>query len=179
MLKSAYTAIKAAAPRMTVLTTGLAPYATDRPGQRRFDKFLRDVYAQGTARYSDGIAHHAYPGSGPSGYLRSVRGQLADLKEVMLAFGDQDKPIWITETGASNTSDKPYTEAQQAKAVPGIYSMLRRVPGVPAVIIHRWRDAKPGHAAESGFGLFRSNGSRKPVYCALAKARRGSFPAGC
>ena len=167
---------------MPVLTTGLAPFASSGPGQQRYDDFLRDVYRQGTKGYSDGIAHHAYPGSGPTGdYQQSIRVQIADLKDVMLDFGDQDKPIWITETGASNAGNKPYTEAQQAQAVAAIYKQFRRIPGIPAVVAHRWRDdasASGVLSAETGFGLQRSNGTEKPVFCVLAAAR-GTSPSGC
>ncbi|MGB6425813.1 MAG: hypothetical protein WBF18_11095 [Solirubrobacterales bacterium] len=182
LLKTAHGSIKAEDPSMPVLTTGLAPFASSGPGQQRYDDFLRDVYGQGTKGYSDGIAHHAYPGSGPTGdYQQSIRVQIADLKDVMLDFGDQDKPIWITETGASNAGNKPYTEAQQAQAVAAIYKQFRRIPGIPAVVAHRWRDdasASGVLSAETGFGLQRSNGTEKPVFCVLAAAR-GTSPSGC
>lgn len=182
LLKEAYSSIKAEDPTMPVLTTGLAPFANDGPGQQPYDDFLRDVYQQGTKGYSDGIAHHAYPGSGPSGdYKQSIRVQIADLKDVMLDFGDEDKPIWITETGASNAGNKPYTEAQQAQAVAAIYGQFRRIPGIPAVVAHRWKDDSAASgvlSAERGFGLHRSNGTHKPVFCSLAAAR-GAGPSGC
>ena len=149
----------------------------------RYDEFLRAIYEQGAKDFSDGIGHHAYPGGGPtSDYEAGVRGQIADLKDVMLDFGDEDKPIWITEYGVSTTGPAPYTEAQQATALVKLYRVLRRIPGVAAAVVHRWEDdgsASGELVAERGFGLTRTNGSRKPVYCALAKARTGVDPGGC
>lgn len=174
ILKAAYQAIKLVKPQMTVLTTGTAAHALNGPGQQRYDEFLREVYKQGAAKqYSDGIAHHGYPGGGPEGDHRAaIRAQLADLKDVMLDFGDQEKDIWITETGVSTTAygNKAYSQSQQAKVYSDLYNMYRKVPGVPTVIYHRWRDLPSGNGPESGFGLQKSNGTRKAAYCSLAAA---------
>jgi polysaccharide biosynthesis protein PslG len=183
LLREAYTSIKAVEPGMPVITSGTAAYANNSPGEQRYDEFLRDVYealGPGAGNYSDGIGHHGYPGGGPTADIETgLRGQIADLKDVMLDFGDQDKPIWITESGVSTTGREPYTEKQQADAYVKIYRQFRRIPGVPVVIMHRWRNGPgPGGSAEPGFGLTRADGSKKPVYCALAAARGHSLPPG-
>ncbi len=185
LLRTAYTAIKAVAPSTPVLTTGTAAFVDTAGGRMRYDEFLRRVYqalGPGARFFSDGVAHHAYPGGGPTADIVSgVRRQIADLKDVMLDFGDQDKPIWITETGVSTTGDAPYTEAQQAQAYSDLYRAFDRIPGIAAMIVHRWRsDAyAPKSSPEHGWGLVNSNYSKRPVYCALAKARTGADPGGC
>ncbi len=173
LLEHAYDSIKAVRPQMAVLTTGLAAHANNEPGQQRYDDFLREIYKRGAKNHSDAIGHHAYPGGGPEGNHReAIRTQLADLKDVMLDFGDQNKDIWITESGVSTTASggKAYSAAQQAKVYAGLYKLYRQVPGIPTAIFHRWRDAGPGNGPESGFGLQASNGSNKPVLCSLASA---------
>lgn len=181
LLKEAYTSIKAVDPKMPVITTGTAAFVANDANRMRYDDFLRAVYeALGfdAREYSDGIGHHAYPGGGPQADIETgVRGQIADLRDVMLDFGDQDKPIWVTETGVSTAGQDPYTEAEQAKAYSQLYEQFRRIPGIPVVIEHRWRDLTGSKRnPETGFGLTRADGSRKPVYCSLAAARGHSLP---
>ena len=181
LLEWAYGAIKGEDRSLPVLTSGLAPFARSGVGRQRFDEFLRALYLRHAKRYSDGIAMHTYPGGPKSHYKGAIRRQIADLKDVMLDFGDQDKPIWVTETGVSTAGRNAYTERQQARAVAALYRQFRRIPGVPAVIFHSWRDEAlpaPGLAAEAGYGLQRENGTEKPVFCALA-AVRGADPPGC
>lgn len=183
ILETSYDAIKSVDPSMPVVTTGLAPFASSGSGFQRYDDFLRDIYAQGIKGHYDAIGHHGYSGRAfNEDYEQSIRIQIADLKDVMLDYGEQDEDIWITETGLSNTAEKPYDESQQATALVKLYKQYRRIPGIPVVIIHRWRDdasAKGELSAERGYGMQRSNGSRKPVYCDLSDARGAVNPSNC
>jgi len=183
VLETAYDAIKSVDKGMPVITTGLAPFASSGPGYQRYDDFLRDLYAQGIKGHYDAIGHHGYTGRAPyEDYEQSIRIQLADLKDVMLDYGEQDTDIWITETGLSNYGSKSFNESQQATGLVKLYRQYRRIPGVPVVIVHRWRDdgtAGGALGAERGYGLQRHNGTIKPVYCSLSDARNASSPASC
>lgn len=183
VLERAYDAVKSVDPKLPVITTGLAPYATSAPGAWRYDDFLRDLYREGIKGHYDAIAHHGYTGRWPDeDYEQSIRIQLAALKDVMLDYGEQDTDIWITETGVSNNGSKPFSEAEQAEAITKLYRQYRRIPGVPVVVAHRWRDdgtAGGALAAEAGYGLQRENGSLKPAYCALSAVRPAPNATSC
>jgi len=175
LLKLAYAAVKSVAPQMPVISGGLAAFTKNRNGAMRYDSFLRRVLAAGAATSADAIGHHAYSGRLlRDGHVDGLRLQLAELKDVMVDFGAEQLPFWITETGVS-TAGKKVDQREQAKTDVRAYKMLRKTPGVEAVIVHRWRD-QPGRGAESGYGLTTRKGKAKKALCALAKARGRSCP---
>lgn len=179
LLDAAYESIKAGSPDTTVISGGLSPSYSTGADQIEFETFLRRFLAEGGASHADGIGFHAYTGRAVSDdYLRALRFEMADLKDAMVDHDAQDLPIWITETGASTTGDAPYTEAEQAAFLSDGYRQFRRIPGIAAVLVHRWRDSNVS-VKESGFGLTRANGGKKPAFCQLADARGMDRPPGC
>lgn len=151
LLRRSYAAIKAACPTMIVVSgaptpTGNSPVAID-----DID-YLRGMYNNGLARYSDAIGVH------PSGYgnppnvtvqdwqagsynapshvnHRSFyfRSTMEESRQVMVAYGDVNKRLWLTEFGwASSVSPHPgyeyaayNSEAQQAQYIVESYQMMR------------------------------------------------------
>jgi hypothetical protein len=175
LLRIASAAVKSVAPQMPVISGGLAAFTKNGKGAMRYDKFLRRMLAAGAATSADAIGHHAYSGRLlRDGHVDGLRLQLAELKDVMVDFGAEQLPFWITETGVS-TADKKIDQREQAKTDVRAYKMLRKTPGVETVIVHRWRD-QPGKGAESGYGLTTRKGKAKKALCALAKARGRSCP---
>ena len=72
-------------------------------------------------------------------------------------------------------SSKGFTETEQADGLSAMYRLLAQMPGVPAVIVHRFLDQGGGKKNwQTGAGVVSANGVKKPAYCALA-AERG-FP---
>ncbi|MBX3012035.1 MAG: SH3 domain-containing protein [Caldilineaceae bacterium] len=151
LLRRSYSAIKAACPGMIVVSgattpTGNSPIAVD-----DID-YLRGMYNHGLANYSDAIGIH------PSGYgnppnvtiqdwqagtynapshvnHRSFyfRSTMEESRQVMVAYGDVNKRLWLTEFGwASSVSPHPgyeyaayNSEAQQAQYIVDSYQMMR------------------------------------------------------
>ena len=89
LLKATYTEIKKIDPELTVLISGFSgiPYG-----------YIEGVYKADAADYFDIMAVHPYR------YPRypeeaSLKDDLDKLRDLMAKYGDQDKPIWLTELG--------------------------------------------------------------------------------
>lgn len=164
------------APAVTLVSAGLYPVGEGIAGtQMRDTAFLRRVYEAGAARGADAIGAHPYPGGRRQRHLEDVRRRLARLRTTMARFGDEAKPLWVTEVGLSTTGPEQgrYKERDQATALVDLYRMLRRIPGSPVTYFHTFFDLE-GSAADvwTGMGIVRSDRStRKPAFCALAVER--------
>ncbi|RMG95197.1 MAG: hypothetical protein D6706_12625 [Chloroflexi bacterium] len=105
LLKVVYPAIKAANPDMVVLAGALAP-TLEPPGSPwglNDLLYLQGMYEAGAADYFDGLAVHAYgltfpPEIEPAPDLLNFR-RVELVREVMVANGDAETSIFITETG--------------------------------------------------------------------------------
>ncbi|MBN1844699.1 MAG: hypothetical protein JW810_03380 [Sedimentisphaerales bacterium] len=89
LLKAAHEEIKAIDPDLTVLLGGLAGIPLD---------FIEGLYQAGARDYFDVMNVHPYryPQAPEQGNLVA---DLEALRRLMSRYGDQDKPIWITEIG--------------------------------------------------------------------------------
>jgi len=88
VLKTAYRAIKSAAPSVRVALGGTGGVAMD---------FIGEVYRNGGREYFDIMNVHPYcPPNPPEG---SVDRSFLGLRRLMEANGDADKPVWFTEIG--------------------------------------------------------------------------------
>jgi hypothetical protein len=128
LLKACYLAIKAVDPQAIVVSAGLAPTGTDDPAVAMPDmKFYEALYAAGGAPYFDMLGVHA-PGymnpperspdeteADPDLAVRWITFRhVEDVRALMVAQGDGDKQIAITEMGW--TSD-PVNDAYSWYAV--------------------------------------------------------------
>ena len=179
MLKAVIPAIKAANPSMQVATAGLSPHINDVADAMAYDNFLRRAYATGGPQLADAIGTHPYPNRRYiEDYLGNIRVNLFRYLRVMADFGDEAKPMWVTETGVSNAGDEDFSYQQQADALSQIYSLMRRIDHeIPVVVFHRFID-QPGDPREKerGYGVLDKDGDPKPSYCAIAAAREAASP---
>ncbi len=174
MLKAVVPAIKAANPDMPVITAGLSPHQHDVNDAMAYETFLRRAYATGGPQLADGIGTHPYPlRQYHEPFLDAIRIDLYRYYRVMSEYGEEWKPMWITETGVSNDGEEDYSEEQQADALARMYTMIRRIAHpIPFVGYHRFAD-QPGHSRvkEQGYGVVAGNGEPKQAFCAVAAAR--------
>jgi polysaccharide biosynthesis protein PslG len=175
MLKQVATAIHASNHSMPVVTAGLSPHINDDTDAMAYETFLRRVYATGAAQFADAIGTHPYPNRRyTEDYLGNIRVNLFRYHRVMADFGDAGKPMWVTETGVSNTGeDESFNPEQQADALAKVYTLMRRIAHpIPVVVYHRYID-QPGHprVKEQGYGVVTGGGQPKPAYCAMAAVR--------
>jgi polysaccharide biosynthesis protein PslG len=174
MLKTVVPAIKAANPNMPVITAGLSPHINDDVDAMAYETFLRRAYATGGPQLADAIGTHPYPNRRyVEDYLGNIRVNLFRYLRVMKDFGEEHKPMWVTETGVSNDGDEGFSPDQQADALAQIYNLMRRIDhDIPVVVFHRFID-QPGdpRVKERGYGVVAGNGQPKPAYCAVAAVR--------
>ncbi len=125
LLEIAYREIKSADPNALIVSAGLAPVQRGaEPGYLNDIDFLRTMYEHGAAPYFDVLAVHPYgfayppempvdgkvctpddPALGPMidrgcWSIEATCFRRAELaRQVMVGYGDADKPVWATEFG--------------------------------------------------------------------------------
>lgn len=146
LLKPCYLAIKQADPNAIVISAGLAPTGTDDPAVAMpDDKFFQGMYEAGAAPYFDMLGVHA-PGymnpperspaeteADPALAARWITFRhVEDVRALMVAHGEADKQIAITEMGWTSDvrPDSPYawhavTEAQKAEYLVRAYEYAK------------------------------------------------------
>jgi hypothetical protein len=165
-------AVQEADPGLPVLFGSLSPHAEADEDTVPAAEFLAQGYDKGAVQRSDGIATHPYPGTAPGeDVVQPFTKRLGDLWEVMLLERDQERPLWITETGISTFGPRAYTPEQQAEALVQIYDATRRIPQVKTLLFHRFRDTQGDNELEPGYGSVDMNGNPKPAYCAIGATR--------
>jgi hypothetical protein len=185
MLKLAYTAIKRADPKATVVSAGLSPYGSYGEADSQHMNpinFLEQMYAHGAARSMDAVGWHPYNFPYGLGYsVSSAWSQMSETspsaRSVMTANGDAKTRIWSTEFGApTGTSSRSLSEPAQAQLISLAYTKLQAWRWAGPGFLHSYRDLGLGTSVEDGFGLVRADWSKKPSYRAyelLAKKSAG------
>ena len=162
--------------------------------------FLRGMYEAGVAQWVDGIGAHPYGfanppdeswqdtrhvasshNSHPSFFFRDT---LEDYHAIMLAFGDTEHQIWITEFGWSSTEEmgqmdttgweyaREVSEAQQSDYVVRAFRMGDERLWVGPMFLWNLNLAAiwgPGDPV-SAYSLLRPDGSYRPAYIGLRLA---------
>ena len=172
IVKASYAPIKAVAPEVPVVAGAVAN--SDRG-------FLERLYAAGIAGNYDGLSIHPYnewrdpddpwqPQFKAYSFLSGVKW----VRELMVANGDADKGLWLTEFGFSTcgTGDKVCVSAdQQAQYVKDSFRIAAGWSYVRAAIIYNLRNIgdSPNSRLEQ-YGLVRRDWTKKPAYEALKQA---------
>src|SRR5690606_7493204 len=105
LLQAVYEPVHAANPDVMILVAGLAPTLEPEGSPNGLNDliYLEKLYEAGAADYFDGIAIHTYGFTDPpeappaEDVLNFRRAEL--LHAITTRFGDDDKPMFITETG--------------------------------------------------------------------------------
>src|SRR4029077_292232 len=104
-LRSVYVVIKETQPSSTVIVGGLGPAATG-GGDISPTDFLSQLYADGAGKYFDAVGFHPYSFPAmPAFYApwnawQQMASTTPSLRSIMVAIGDANKKIWLTEYGA-------------------------------------------------------------------------------
>ncbi len=191
LLQAAHAAVKSADPEMPVISGGLFPSAVSGSFATADSEFLEAMLAAGAAESLDGIGAHPYPTGDGTGAISSeyrlvnMELALARLRSVRDEHGDDSIPIWITEMGLSTESAAGFpaaaAEAEQSELLLEMIETVDASPDVPVALVHRLTDVEPGSSpssleqVESGFGVFRSDGSPKPAACELSQVFGGTL----
>jgi hypothetical protein len=171
LLVAAYPAIKAADPNAFVLTAGLCPgTGDDAPAT-----YLQSLYSDGAGGYFDAVAVHPYffqamsVGSWQSYYLDSwsawyqMDQASPSVRSVMVANGDSNKQIWITEWGCPTGTDGGYTDsctdATVAQQIPVLYDYVRSKSYFGPMFVYDWIDDSINQDGDFGLCYADSGGT--------------------
>ena len=187
LLQAASEAIRAVDPDATVVSGGLAAAAeTGPPGAIRHHaavEFAREMYANGAGGSFDAFGFHPYSfplmPSDPAAWNGwTLMG--GPVRDVLIANGDGDMPIWITEYGAPTVVDDPsLSEARQAEMLREAVRLAGEAPRPGPLFWYSYRDLTDLQAGvEAAFGLVRAPGRPKPAHEAFRElAERGTSSA--
>lgn len=169
LLKRSAHAIHAVDPAARILTAGVAPVEAGITPWA----FLRRLYrVPGVRRSFDVVALHPY-----APYVPWVRTEIRFVREVMVAAGDGETPLQLTELGvaSSSTFRNPFDRGRTGQA-----AFLRRVFGLALRNRRRWRlagvdwftwqdaTAADPHCVFCEYGgLFDASGAPKPAWQAF------------
>ena len=100
LLKAAYRTIKQNDPDVTVLGGAIA-LQTD---------FIDAMMKAGAGSYMDGLSVHYYLGKNAP--EKRARNRLDEYRNVLVKYGYDKMPVWVTETGWANSNVDEQTQAQ-------------------------------------------------------------------
>lgn len=171
VLKAAYTAIKAVAPNDRVIVGGLAPDPTGIAGTVAF---VQGIYAAGGKGYFDEMAYHDYFQPYPV-----IVDPLTAIHNVMVANGDGNRQIWITEAGApTGTSSISETQQQQAQTITALLQEAQQYSYIGPIYFYEIMDGGTDPSnPEQNFGLITQAGTPKLAYDALKQFMTSSSSA--
>jgi len=175
LLKATYNAIKTVDPGAFVVSGGLSPAATDHNNIAPID-FLNCIYKNGGKGHFDAVGNHPYTFPKlPTSHRDNTWGQMAktspSLRSLMIANGDGDKKIWLTEFGLpTNGPDSTRFVSEQVQS-DTVVDAMREYKNLNWAGPIFWYTLKDGgittNTIENFFGLVRFDWSRKPAFYTL------------
>ncbi len=181
LLRVTSRAIRAANPDVVILAGALSPTLGDPSGelgQRDLD-YLQAMYDAGAAPYFDALAVHAYgltfpPDDPPDPDVINFR-RVELLRQIMIANGDGDKPIHITEAG---WNDHPrWTRAvrpgQRIRYTIRAYDMALEWSWLDSLSMWAFRYPAPEKNYRDYYTFVTADFQPKPIYFEVQKALRG------
>lgn len=171
MLRAAYPAIKSADPDAVVLAGVLGSVATFAGLSLRPDTFVAQMYDNGAHGYFDALSFHPYhytlPFSRGDDVNNSPINQVAAIRALMAARGDDDLKIWVTEYGLP--TNPQISEARQAAFIRDFVVRWQDIDGAGPIFIYSTRDSASGaFDDENNFGIYRTDWTPKRAAAAIA-----------
>lgn len=178
LLKTAYLAIKAVDPGMTVHVAGLTYFWDREHGRRRYlDRLIETIAADPDAAannfYLDGVVYHLYFSPTQTADI------LAETRRTLDRYGLVGKEVWINETNAPPSEDAqepPWSKArfrvtleEQAAFVLQEFA-LAFAGGATRVEFYKLRNTADHPESIEPFGLLRGDDSRRPAFAAYQVA---------
>lgn len=168
-LKKTYTAIKSVDPDDTVITGGLAAVPDTKNGMWGAVDYLQQIYANGGGDYFDAVGYHPYTyplmPSDPAAW-NGWQIMESGIRSTMVANGDSDKQVWMTEMGAPTAGNGvTMTQAEQAQILSEAVSLAQGYDWAGPIMWFSYQDSP----METGFGLLDTSGNKKASYATFAK----------
>lgn len=182
LLRLSYAAAKDADPNVVVFGGALAPTteAVDSSfGMNEFD-FLAQMYEAGAAAYFDVLAAHTYgftspPEADPTPDDMNFR-RIELLRDVMQRFGDDDKPVTITESGWSDHPlwVKAVRPGQRIAYTLAAFDMVEGWTWADHLCLWIFRQPDDHHRRRDAYyALVTSDFYARPIYDAIQAYARG------
>ncbi len=183
MLCAAHQAIRQADPGALIISAGLAP-TNNQDDQARDDQlFLLHMFDAGARNCFDVLAAHPYgfahPPDSPADAGQGLNfARVEALRQIMVARGAAEKPIWATEMGwavapgaTANYATVSPTE-QAAYLVGAFQRAAREWPWLQMLAV--WNLGGENHPEWHGFSLLAPDGSPRPAFLALQQVNQGA-----
>ena len=180
LLKASYSAIKAADPSTQVVAGPLTGNNYE---------FVEGLYGEGAGGFFDAVGVHTDTACGINApdIFYNENGRIGrftflgfrEVHSVMVAHGDGNKPITMSEMGWSTTTltcergkwaglkDAGVSEATQAAFLTQAYHCLAGYPYMQTGIWFSTRDAGAGESELNRYGLLRWNGTKRGSWAAM------------
>lgn len=185
LLRQCYLRAKEADPDVVVLAGALAPTLAPEGSADGMDDliYLRRMYEAGAAPWFDALAVHAYgwsfpPEDPPAPDVVNFR-RTELLREIMVEFGDAEKPIMITEAGWNDHPrwSKAVRPAQRIAYTISAYEWaLREWDWCSMVAMWAFRFPRPTHTYQDYFTFVADDFYPKPIYLEIQRYARGEEP---
>jgi hypothetical protein len=177
LLKATYPKVKAIDPSIVVVTGGLGALLSLGSLSINPVAFVTQMYAGGAKPYFDALSFHPYhytlKFSAGMGVANSPLQQLFQMRQVMIANGDDAKKIWATEYG------QPASKGGEAVENDFIADMLlkwQELPYAGPMFIYTTRDRKTGGTtAAATYGIYRDNWTPKTVQATVRAGASGAI----
>lgn len=169
MLQLSYDALKEVDSDNFVITAGLASVPSTQGGHTGAVDFLKQMYANGAKGHFDAIGYHPYtypllPENTASwnGWQIMQNG----IRDTMVANGDANIDIWMTEIGAPTTGGSAaMTQQGQALVLEQVMEFSQDLSWAGPVIWYSYKDRGGAtNDTENWFGLVGPNGEKKEAY---------------
>ncbi len=158
MLKAAYRTIKQNDPDVPVLGGSIA-YRTE---------FLDGMMKAGAGEYMDGLTVHYYLGKNAP--EKRARERLDAYRDVLVKYGYDKMPVWLTETGWANSNVDEQTQAQYIVRNAVFYDEFLLDYGIEGQYFNYelqnssiTSDVLGGEEYENSLGLYRNDFTPKPA----------------
>ncbi len=182
LLRAVYSRAHAANPDVIVLAGALAPTLEPEGSAAGLNDliYLERMYQASAASYFDALAVHAYgltspPEASPTpGAINFRRVEL--LREIMVAYGDADKPVYVTEAG---WNDHPrwangVRPAQRIEYTIGAYEWAREHwPWCACVAMWAFRYPAPTHNYQDYYTFVTADFEPQVIYLQVQDYTRG------
>ncbi len=194
LLQIAYQRAKAIDPNVRILSAPLAQTLENSPRAMSDLRFLEEMYRLGAGAYFDILFANAYgfndPPEAPADPHRLNFARVQLLREIMVRYGDAEKPIWLNEFGwnAAPEGFPPekllwgqVSEQQQAEyTVRAIRRARAEWPWLGVICLWYFRQAGliGPDQAEYYFRMVDPGFTPRPVYAAVKRESEGLGVAG-
>jgi hypothetical protein len=184
LLCAASSAIHTADPGALIVSAGLAPTNHTDTSARDDRLYLQAMYAAGAAGCFDILGAHpygfAYPPDDPRDAHDGLNfARLADLRQIMVAEGDGDKPVWATEVGwttdpvAEEQQWLGVSEEEQSRYLVSAFERsAQQWPWLERIAVWNMSTGLPADDEKRGYSILAADGTPKPAYRALAERAR-------